>query len=97
MKNYDPTPQLFPRQATPPHRAERGPMRQVDQLLLNEATKAPDTTNEGAAPTLQAACAAIGGLLLLGILAYVIAAVGLNLAGELPPGTELWSSCQYFR
>ena len=53
--------------------------------------------DEGVAPLLQSACAVIGSLLLVGVLAYAMASAGLDLAGELPPGSELWANWQTFR
>jgi hypothetical protein len=53
--------------------------------------------DEGVAPLLQSACAVIGSLLLVGVLAYAMASAGLDFAGELPPGSELWANWQTFR
>lgn len=53
--------------------------------------------DEGAAPVLQSACAVIGSLLLVGVLAYAMASAGLDLAGELPPGSDLWANWQTIR
>ena len=51
----------------------------------------------GVAPLLQSACAVISGLLLVGVLAYAMAATEVDLAGGLPPGHEVWAAWQQVR
>lgn len=97
MKIYDPGSAAELQSTLPSQmlRDARKAMREVDLAELERTAGNTQSGSEvGVAPTLQTACAAIGGLLLLILLGYVIAAMGLNLAGELPPGTELWSSDQ---
>lgn len=48
----------------------------------------------GVAPLLQSACAVIGSLMLAGLVAYAMVAAGIDLAGGLPPGYEVFASWQ---
>jgi hypothetical protein len=94
MKTYDPgsAAELRLMSSSQARRDAHDAMREVDLIELEVSAAGARSSDEaGAAPTLQAACAVLGGLLLLGLLGYVIAAMGLNLAGEIPE-TEYWSS-----
>lgn len=48
----------------------------------------------GSLPEAQATCAVIGGLLLVGLLAYAFAAGEWNIAGQIPPESEFATTWQ---
>ncbi len=50
--------------------------------------------DRGPAPLLQSACAVISSLMLVGLIAYAFASAGVDLAGELPPGHEVFAHWQ---